>query len=266
MLERRSAANGVVYYASPLLENAGIPHAFSTRIGGLSPAPFDSLNMGNPNGCDIADDYERIWENYRLLASACGCGRLELLRVHQVHGATVLRAARGQHFDNASKADAIVSDDPRRIASVRVADCVPVLLAAPDGKTVSAVHAGWRGIVAGVVTAALSELLESDAQSGKTLAAIGPCIGFDAFEVGPEVLAEFRRLFGNDAPLRITDGGKGFVDLRAAVRLQLLSAGVPDEQIDTTDRCTHRDADEFFSHRRENGVTGRMAAIIRPRE
>jgi purine-nucleoside/S-methyl-5'-thioadenosine phosphorylase / adenosine deaminase len=263
MLERRSAANGVVYYASPLLEGAGIPHAFSTRIGGLSPAPFDSLNLGNPSGCDIVDDYERIWENYRLLASACGCGALELLRVHQVHGATVLRATRGEHFDNASKADAIVSDDPRRIASVRVADCVPVLLAMPDGKTVAAVHAGWRGVVAGVVTAALSELLASDVHADGVLAAIGPCIGFEAFEVGPEVLAEFRRQFGGDAPLRIADGGKGFVDLRAAVRLQLLGAGVSDEQIDMTDCCTHRDQAEFFSHRRENGVTGRMAAIIR---
>jgi len=266
MLERRSAANGVVYYASPLLEGAGIPHAFSTRLGGLSPAPFDSLNLGNPSGCAIADDYERIWENYRLLASACGCRTLELLRVHQVHGANVLRTTRGEHFDNASKADAIVSDDPHRIASVRVADCVPVLLALPDGKTVAAVHAGWRGVVAGVVTAALSELLGSNAQSGKTLAAIGPCIGFDAFEVGPEVVAEFRRLFGNDAPLRIAGAGKGFVDLRAAVRLQLRRTGVPDQQIDTTDRCTHRDENEFFSHRRENGVTGRMAAIIRARE
>jgi YfiH family protein len=265
MLERRSAANGVVYYASHLFESAGIPHAFSTRIGGISPAPFDSLNLGNPSGCDVVDDYERIWENYRLLASACGCGVLELLRVHQVHGAGVLQAAAGEHFDNASKADAIVSSDPRRIASVRVADCVPVLLALPDGKSVAAVHAGWRGVIGGVVSAALRELLESDERAKHLLAAVGPCISFDAFEVGAEVIAEFRRKFGNDAPLRTVESGKGFVDLRAAVRLQLLGAGIPDDQIDQTDLCTFRDAQEFFSHRREKGMTGRMAAIIRAR-
>lgn len=265
MLERRCANNGVVYYASPLLESAQIPHAFSTRLGGLSPAPFDSLNLGNPNGCDVADDYERIWENYRLLATASGCGSLELMRVHQVHGARVLRAARGEHFENSSKADAIVSDDPNRIASVRVADCVPVLLAARDGKTVAAIHAGWRGIIAGVVPAALRELLEPKESSAGVLAAIGPCIGFDAFEVGSEVIEEFSRCFGDDAPLRTADGGKGFVDLRQAVRLQLASAGIAADRIDVTDRCTFRDADEFFSHRREHGVTGRMAAIIRAR-
>jgi copper oxidase (laccase) domain-containing protein len=282
MLVRRHANNGVVYFASPLLETAQVPHAFSTRIGGLSPVPFDSLNLGNPSGCDVADDYERIWENYRLLATASGCGSLELMRVHQVHGPRVLRAVRGEHFENSSKADAIVTDDPERIASVRVADCVPVLLASKDGKAVAAIHAGWRGVVAGVVSAALRELLQSDesapqsAHSEKTpickqgspdhiLAAIGPCIGFDAFEVGPEVIAEFHRCFGNDAPLRKIAGGKGFVDLRQAIRMQLLAAGVPENQIDLTDRCTYRDADEFFSHRRERGVTGRMAAIIRAR-
>ena len=70
---RRTASNHVVYYASPLLEAIGVPHAFSTRIGGISLAPFNSLNLGNPNGCDIQDPYENIWENYRLLQAAAGC-------------------------------------------------------------------------------------------------------------------------------------------------------------------------------------------------
>jgi YfiH family protein len=266
MLERRMAANGVVFYASPLLEAAGVPHAFSTRIGGLSPAPFDSLNLGNPSGCDITDDYERIWKNSRLLAAACGCPAGDsVLRVHQVHGGVVARAVADRPFDTHSKADAIVSDDPHRIASVRVADCVPVLLARPDGKTVAAVHAGWRGVIAGIVTAALRELLNPDGQAATVLAAIGPCIGYDAFEVGPEVLEEFRNHFGKHAPLRTVEGGKGFVDLRAAIRLQLLMAGVADERIDKTDRCTYRDREQFYSHRRDHGATGRMAAIISAR-
>jgi YfiH family protein len=261
LLQRRTAPSGVIFYASPLLERIGVPHAFSTRLGGVSPAPFHSLNLGNPNGCAIQDDYDHVWENYRRLQAAAGCPEGELCRVHQVHGATMVRAAVGRSFDKAARADAIVGSDPGKILSVRVADCVPILLAAEDGKTVAAVHAGWRGVVAGAVTAALAQL---NGDAGKCFAAIGPCIGGDAFEVGPEVLAEFVAAFDGDAPIVRRVGEKGHVDLREAVRLQLLRAGLPPDHIDTTDRCTHRDADEFFSHRRENGVTGRIAAIIAP--
>jgi copper oxidase (laccase) domain-containing protein len=94
------------------------------------------------------------------------------------------------------------------------------------------------------------------------IAAIGPSIGFDAFEVGPEVLAEFVRVFGKSAPIAIRDDDKGTVDLRAAIALQLVAAGVSHDRIDCSDRCTYRDSTEFFSHRRDNGITGRMAAVI----
>jgi YfiH family protein len=261
MLRRRIAANGVVYYASPLLERVGVPHAFATRVGGVSPAPFDSLNLGNPNGCDVRDDYERVWENYRRLQDAAGCPDGLLCHVHQVHGAGVVRAETGDGaFDTSAKADAIVTGDCAKVASVRVADCVPVLLATADGRTVAAVHAGWRGIVAGVVTAALSEMGGGD----DVVAAIGPCIGCDAFEVGPEVVEEFGRVFGGEAPVRRKGNGKATVDLREAVRMQLVRAGVEPDRIDTTDRCTFEHRDEFFSHRRDKGATGRMAAVISP--
>lgn len=262
MLQRRIAPNGVVYYASPLLERAGAPHAFSTRLGGTSPPPFDSLNLGNPNGCDVQDDYARVWDHYRMLQAAAGCGDGELCHLHQVHGCDVIGVRAGEPLDTARKGDALVGRDPRRVLSVRVADCVPVLLATADGATVAAVHAGWRGVVAGIVVAALAAM--GDEAGGGTVAAVGPCIGPDAFEVGPEVLDEFVRVFGEDAPVRRRPDGKGTVDLRDAVRRQLASAGVSPHRIDTTDRCTYRDADEFFSHRRERGVTGRMAAIISP--
>lgn len=264
MLERQTTPDGIAFYASPLLRAAGVPHAFSTRLGGRSRPPFDAMNLGNPNGCDVQDDYENVWANYRLLQAAAGCGGLELCRVHQVHGAAVVRVRRGEAFDASAKADALVGDNPGRVLSVRVADCVPVLLATADGKVVAAVHAGWRGVIAGVVGVAVRAVTDLAGAAGPVVAAVGPCIGGDAFEVGPEVLAEFRRVFGPEAPARGRADGKGWVDLRAAVRLQLLAAGVTADRIDTTDRCTYRDAGEFFSHRRENGVTGRMAAIISP--
>ena len=149
MLQRRET-NGVVFYASPLLESIGVPHAFSTRIGGVSPPPFDSLNLGNPSGVDQVDDYERIYENYRKLQRAIGRGEHERLWVHQVHGGNVVFAHRGETCASGAKADALVSDDPARLVAVRVADCVPILLSSEDGKVVAAVHAGWRGVIAGV--------------------------------------------------------------------------------------------------------------------
>jgi copper oxidase (laccase) domain-containing protein len=107
--------------------------------------------------------------------------------------------------------------------------------------------------------------LRERSQGASFVGAIGPCIGFDAFEVGLEVVAEFERVLGANAPVRRTDDGKGRVDLRAAVKMQLRGAGLRDEQIDMTDRCSSRDVDEFYSHRRDRGITGRMSALIAPR-
>jgi YfiH family protein len=146
---------------------------------------------------------------------------------------------------------------------VKYADCVPILLATPDGRAVAAVHAGWRGVVAGVVHAAVAHLTRR-ADPSQLLAAIGPSISLDNFEVGPEVLTAFERLFGPHAPNRRHDNGKGHVDLRRSVRLQLLAARLTPDHIDETDRCTHCDAQEFYSHRREGPATGRMAALITP--
>jgi YfiH family protein len=128
---------------------------------------------------------------------------------------------------------------------------------------VAAVHAGWRGVIAGVVINAIGEMNRiRDVPADRIIAAIGPSIGCEAFEVGAEVLDEFVGVFGPDAPIRRDADGKGRVDLREAIYRQLISAGVLPERIDTTDRCTFRDSREFYSHRRDQGVTGRMAAVI----
>ena len=139
-----------------------------------------------------------------------------------------------------------------------------MLLCSGDGRTVAAVHAGWRGIVAGVIPAAVQRMLDigEETSADEFIAAIGPCIGQDAFEVGPEVLAEFESVFGGEAPIARMPDGKGRVDLRRAARMQLLNSGLRGENVDSTDRCTVTHREEFFSHRREGGITGRMAAVI----
>jgi YfiH family protein len=266
VLDRRTSPTGVVYYGSGLLDAAGVPHAFSTRLGGISPPPFDSLNLGNPSGCDVLDDGERIERNYALLQHAIGCEGFPRCRLHQVHGPLVQAVHAGEPFESGMKGDALTSDDPQRVIAIRVADCVPILLSSDDGKFVAAVHAGWRGVIANVVGSTVARLRErGGALPHSLVAAVGPCIGFDAFEVGPEVVVEFERAFGAGASVRRTDDGKGRVDLREAVKRQLREAGLREDRIDMTDRCTWRDGDEFFSHRRDRGITGRMCAMIASR-
>lgn len=260
MLRRRTAAHGVIFYSSPLLERLGVPHAFSTRHGGVSTGAFSSLNLGNPSG-SIIDSGDNIAENYRRLFEAAGCDGKLRRSVFQVHGVDVAWMNRESAGADQPCADAIACDDPACVACVRVADCVPVLLASGDGRIVAAVHAGWRGVVAGVVSAAVATLRKRIG-SQNIVAAIGPSIGPGHFEVGMDVVEEFRRVFGPSAPAQLKCGGKAHVDLRAGISLQLGACGVDPDHVESTDRCTSRDGDEFFSHRRDRGITGRMAAII----
>lgn len=268
MFERREhAAEGgrVVVYESTLLAGVGAAHAFSTRLGGISPPPFDSLNLGNPPG-ELRDSTDNIGANYAQVQAAMGCGGRRRVWANQVHGGVVLRV--DADFECGRAGDALVANAGSCVLAVRTADCVPILLASAGGGTVAAVHAGWRGVIAGVVPAAVAALVEAgelgDARA--VVAAIGPCIGAEAMEVGAEVVAEFAGAFGDEAPVRRRADGKGHVDLRAACRMQLIRCGVAAERIDVSDRCTYRDAGEFFSHRRSGGTTGRMAALIGPKK
>lgn len=272
MLERINAREGVVIYRSPLLGATGAPHGFSTRIGGVSTGPFESLNLGNPNGAPVQDSSDNIATNYRRLHAAVGASERRRLYVHQVHGDAVETATDTVAFDCGRKADAIVTRDVAAVAAVRVADCVPVLLATVDGRCVAAVHAGWRGVVAGVALRAVDRLRDEyrrgvsvDTTVPPVVAAIGPSISFSAFEVGPEVAAEFERVFAGEAHFLLRssqNAGKAMIDLRQGLRMQLRSAGVTG--IDMSEQCTVANAAEFFSHRRDQGITGRMAALIGP--
>lgn len=268
-----------------------VPHGFSTRVGGVSvataAADFASLNFGNPGDLtEHRDPPAHIARNFELLAEAIRAAGREIVQVHQVHGAAVHVVRRGgpaHPTAHDTKADAVVTDDPERLLAVRVADCCPILLASGDGSVVGAVHAGWRGVVCenelgadagplvvrrGVLAPAVRAMRSLGAVAIR--AAIGPCISVRYFEVGPEVLAEFRGVFGADCEGRGllrgggTDdsSGKGFAHLQGCLREQLQALGV--EPIDTIARCTVGEPDLFFSHRRDKGRTGRMVGIIGP--
>ncbi|MGN6370878.1 MAG: peptidoglycan editing factor PgeF [Phycisphaerae bacterium] len=273
MLQRTTHPNGVVTWQSPLLSERGVVHAFSTRIGGVSLTPFDSLNLGNPSGCEIQDANPLLEENYRRLMTAIGASHMLRAWVKQVHGRSVellerepeneygetLEAEVRDRFSGQISADAIVTSVPDVLLTIRIADCVPVLIASADGKVVAAIHAGWRGVVGNVVEKAIRGMREAGAPAEAMAAAIGPCISTEHFEVGPEVAEEFTRQGLGDA-VHPVPGKNPHIDLQRAVRMQLDHAGV--NHVDGNGLCTFRDATDFYSHRRENGVTGRMAAVI----
>lgn len=180
-----------------------------------------------------------------------------LVQVSQVHGATALLAEGPPASFAAREADALVATTAEDAVGVRVADCVPVLLADPDTGAVAAVHAGWRGIVAGVSEAAISVASERGVRF--RVAAIGPCIGACCFEVGHDVAAKIRGAAAADVVDRTTDA-KSFVDLRRAVRATLLRAGITD--VEDVGGCTRCAEELYFSHRRDGERAGRHLAVI----
>lgn len=264
--------DAAVLLAAPNL--SAVPHAFSTRRGGVSKGPFESLNFGNPGETppEARDPIANIRENWRRSMELIGASGRQLVEVHQVHGAVVHEVRPGEPAHpqvNDTRADAIVTDDPTRLVAVRIADCAPVLISSIDGRVVAAVHAGWRGVISGIVNAALAAMrrIAPESCAAGLVAAIGPCIGPGAFEVGPEVASEFARVFGVGTPhLRAGQGDRSLVDIPGALGDQLRSAGVGD--VAALNRCTFSEPEWFFSHRlatHQRRLTGRMAAMIGPR-
>jgi purine-nucleoside/S-methyl-5'-thioadenosine phosphorylase / adenosine deaminase len=222
-------------------EAEGCQVAFTTRIGGVSEGPYASLNLGRKSG----DDPERADENRRIACDAIGADVEKLALNFQVHSARVLRAApalRGEH------ADGLWTDEPGLPILAMSADCLPIALVRAGKPGVAVLHAGWRGLLAGIVAAG-TEVLDG----GELAAAVGPAIGPCCYEVGEEVAAPFRERFGDDVVRQ------GRLDLWTSAERALRAAGV--ERVDRFDRCTACEAETFFSHRRDAGLTGRQGVI-----
>lgn len=246
----------------PLLHGAaleaapGAVHGFTTREGGVSEG--GTLNLARrPWERDeaLAENWRRA---VRALHPDLAPGAVAVM--HQVHGARVLRVDAGLGpLRPVGEADALVTTVRGLVLAVRTADCVPVLLAAPGG--VAAAHAGWRGTVAGVVPAAVAALCEATgADPASLVAAVGPHVGGDAYEVGPEVVQGLRGTgLSDEVFLRPRPGARDHVDLGAAVEAQLRRAGVP--RVDRVAGCTFTDP-RFFSHRRDGAAAGRQAGLV----
>lgn len=243
----------------------GVRAWMSTRQGGVSQAPFDSLNLARSiAGHD--DVAEAVAENRRRFAQAIGA---EPVFLHQVHGIDVVELGR-QHLMReapAPMADASVTRCPGIACTVFAADCLPVLFCTNDGRAAGAAHAGWRGLAAGVLEATTQRLVAlSGCAPGEILAWLGPCIGPRRFEVGADVRAAFAergRAVAHDAafvPVTRRDGTPGWLaDLPMLARRRLAAVGVT--RVCGGQWCTVSEPLRFFSFRRD-GLTGRLAAAV----
>lgn len=251
--------DGVAFLECIPLCEAGFTHAFSTRQSGESVEPFDSLDLQRPGAApERRDELER---NTRRFLDAIGMKGTTLADAQQVHGKLVLEPTVG---GLCGAGDALVSNRGGPAIGVRSADCVTVLLADPASGRVAAIHAGWRGIVAGVVGAAVRTMTDRGSQASTLVAAVGPAISAARFEVGPEVVSAFVAA-GLGACAMPTAGAKAFADLERAVCLQAALEGIPSSSIHACGCCTAADPARFFSHRRDAGLTGRMLSAIAPR-
>jgi len=237
------------------LERAGVPHALTTRRGGVSAAPFESLNLGLATG----DERGRVEENRRRVLEASGLGARAVARMEQVHGARV-SVVEAPCTSIASATDALLTSDAGAAVLGLGADCCLVLLHDPRSGAVGVVHSGWRGTASGVAPEAVRRFCERwEARPGDLLAGLGPAIGACCYEVGADVAEAFA---GSPRVGRV--GARWRLDLAGAVADGLEGAGVDGSRIERMDLCTACRPDEFFSHRRDGARTGRQGGLIGP--
>jgi len=238
----------LIYPDWPTIE--GVKAVSSTRHGGVSLPPYDTLNLGD----HVGDRQHSVYRNRQLLLHQLGLSRQSLQWLRQVHGVDVYASA--GHRGDAPQADAAVTSCTRVACAVLTADCLPVLFAGKDGNTIAAAHAGWRGLYAGI----LESTLEKFAQPQDVQVWLGPAIGPDAFEVGEEVRVYFLKKFaGCGDNFRAGSPGKWYANLYGLARHILAEKGLSD--VYGGHCCTYSGSEQFFSYRRE-GVTGRMATLI----
>ena len=217
----------------------------STRHGGKSTAAYQTLNLG----LHTDDHPDMVQQNLFLFCRDLGISPQALARSYQVHGDVIWETKEPGYT---SGYDAIIARAPGIFAGVGIADCCPILLADPVRQTSAAIHAGWKGTVAQIVSKTASAMICQGSNPADILAYIGPCISLAHFEVGDEVAEQF--------DFKEKRGARWHVDLKASNEAQLRNVGI--SQIEISEYCTIENNDLFFSHRKEKGITGRMLAII----
>ena len=244
---------------------SGVEHGFSTRVGGVSPAPFDSLNMSLTR----PDNRANVMRNYGIFCEAFGLDRGSLVLVNHEHGANVVRVDRGDLTRGLDReplefCDGIITDDPLVTLVTLHADCSAVYLYDEAHRAIGLCHAGWKGTFKRVGQRMAEKMgVEFGTRPEALKAVIGPRICFDCFEVDASIGDDFAREFAFNGIQKSGRPGKAYVDIEAALMIQLLDAGVKSENISAMGLCTYERRDLFFSYRRDRTETGAMIGFLR---
>ena len=225
---------------------AHVRHGFFTREGGVSKGIYEGLNCGL--GSD--DDKGAVIENRARVASNLGVPKENLLTVHQIHSADVIHVTAPWRYEDAPKGDAMVTTRSDVALGVLAADCTPVLFADNSARVIGAAHSGWKGAFTGVLEATIEAMIELGAERSNIVAAVGPCISREAYEVGPEFRARFIDVSpANDIWFTPSARDGHFMfDLTGYVAHRLNEAAIG--TVTRLDRCTYADEAKFFSYRR----------------
>jgi YfiH family protein len=227
-----------------------IVHGFLGRRGGQSKGTYDSMNLGQHVG-DDPDDVATNWERLRATLP----DGLVFSRSQQVHGNTVRLVSRADAEERPA-ADGMVTRERGVVLGIFTADCVPILMTTHGGDVACALHAGWRGVIAGIGANGVDAMEKLGARRGKIRAALGPSIGPCCFEVDADLASRFAaEVPGAARHARDGKPGKAYLDLRGIVRDQLVAAGLGDAAIENVGPCTRCASDQFFSRRAAGGVT-----------
>lgn len=245
-----------------LKELPGLRHGFMTRAGGVSEGIYASLNCGYGSN----DEAARVAENRRRAAARLALPGDALVTAYQTHSTRIAEVTAPHAPDNAPEVDAMVTDRPGIALGILTADCAPVLLADAGARVIGAAHAGWRGAVSGIVEETIAAMERKGARRARIVAAIGPCIGADSYEVGPEFPAPF--LAQDPANARFfhpaSRAGHFLFDLAGYVEARIRAAGI--SAIERTPADTCAEPDRFFSYRRttQQGLRdyGRLVSLI----
>ena len=250
------------YLTSTLLP---VRHCFSTRYGGVSTGDLSSLNLGANRG----DAPENVKENYKRICAAMGVDTSSLVFARQTHSDIVLRVDTANCGEGLTRTDypvrdGLITNTPGVSLVVFTADCAPVLLYDPKNQAIGAVHSGWRGTTQCITTRAVEAMQAAFGTDPKDLlCAIGPAIGKCCFETHADVPEAMRASMGEAADVAIFPKGEKFlVDNRELIRLQLLSCGAKDQNIDISTDCTACEPERFWSYRKVGNARGALAAII----
>jgi hypothetical protein len=255
---RWHSEHGLLLLTATTLEDLGVPHAFTTRAGGVSAPPFDTLNLGRA----VGDAVDAVRENRRRALAALGHPPDDHVEASQVHGARAAVVGPPDRGRKIPGVDILAARDPGAVLAMHCADCVPMLLADPVTRAVAAVHTGWRGTAVGASASAVRTLVRAfGSRPADLVAAVGPAIGPCCYEVDAPVVQAFAGWPWRHEVLTGDRDSRWRLDLWEANRRQLVDAGVRPGAVAVAGLCTACHADLFFSHRRDRR-TGRMAGLI----